>query len=167
MILRVMTALAVIALLCFAQAAASPPAGMQLPPQPKVRPAGMPAGYVMVSPCIRQMGEHWANPSNLMAPIYGTWKGKIIFSEIMIPLKTLQSGMNYPDLGPLPGHTIDHVALGWEPKGHEGMPVPHYDIHAYYISLCPGEGGLPERRPRSGHGSNEVAPPRGLPRACA
>lgn len=121
---------------------------MQLPPQPKVRPAGMPAGYVMVSPCVQGMGEHWANPNDLTAPIYGTINGKVIFSESMIPLTTLQKGYNEPNLAPLPGHSIDHVSIEWHPKGHPGMPVPHYDVHAYYISyaqqkaLCPN--GIPD-----------------------
>jgi hypothetical protein len=115
----------------------------QLPPQPKVRPAGIPAAYVMASPCIPQMGEHWVNPKDLKAPIYGTYKGKVIFSEIMVPLKTLQAGYNYHNLTALPGHTINHVALEFEPHGHPGMMIPHYDVHAYYISyaqqqaICP------------------------------
>lgn len=123
--------------------AAAAPAGMQLPPQPKVRPAGIPAGYVMVSPCVPQMGEHWANPKNLQAPIYGTYKGKVIFSEIMIPTSVLDKGFNYPNLRALPGHTADHLAIEFEPHGHEGMPIPHYDFHLYYISpaavaqVCP------------------------------
>ena len=127
-------------------ALAAPPAGgMALPPQPKVRPAGMPAGYVMVSPCIPGMGEHWANlKKGMEAPIYGTYKGQIVFSEIMVPLKTLDKGFNYENLTALPGHTINHVDLEFEPHGHPGMPFPHYDIHAYYVShathlkYCPG-----------------------------
>lgn len=124
----------------FAGAATAP---MQLPPQPKIRPAGLPAGYVMVSPCVARMGEHWANPKNLEAPIYGTYQGKVIFSEIMVPLKTLDAGFNYRDLTALSGHSIDHVALEFEPHGHPGMTFPHYDVHAYYISyarqkaICP------------------------------
>jgi hypothetical protein len=119
-----------------------------LPPQPKVRPAGIPAGYVLVSPCIATMGEHWANLKDMNAPIYGTWQGKLIFSEIMVPLTQLERGFSYADLRPLPGYTIDHVDLSFEPKGHRGMPIPHYDLHAYYISaaeqatICPD--GVPD-----------------------
>ncbi len=127
-----------------ALAIAAPAAGtMALPPQPAVRPAGMPAGYVLVSPCVPQMGEHWANPRDLKLPIYGTYRGRVIFSEIMIPKTVLDRGFDYSDLKALPGHTIDHVDIGYEPHGHAGMPIPHYDIHAYYISaaqvarICP------------------------------
>lgn len=129
-------------------ASAAAPAGMQLPPQPKVRPAGIPVGYMLVSPCIRGMGDHWANLKDMTAPIYGTDGKKVVFSEIMVPLKTLNSGFNYPALGALQGHTIDHVAIEWHPKGHEGMPIPHYDVHAYYVSvaqtkaICPS--GIPD-----------------------
>ena len=121
-------------------------ADMQLPPQPKIRPAGMPAGYVMVSPCVPGMGEHWANPKNLQAPIYGTYDGKAVFSEIMIPKAQFEKGFNYRNLTALPGHSIKHVDIEYEPQGHEGMPIPHYDIHAYYVShavhtaYCTGGG---------------------------
>jgi len=44
----------------------------QLPPQPKVHPAGIPKDALLFSPCIVGMGEHWANPKNLpVGPIYG------------------------------------------------------------------------------------------------
>lgn len=97
------------------------------------RPAGIPSGYVMVSPCVPSMGEHWANPHDLQAPIYGTYKGNVVFSEIMVPKAQFEKGFNYLDLRALPGHTIDHVDIEYEPHGHEGMPIPHYDIHAYYV----------------------------------
>lgn len=133
------------AALCMSAAIAAP--SMQLPPQPKVKPAGIPAGYLMASPCIQGMGEHWVNPKNLMAPIYGTYQGKVIFSEIMIPLKTLDGGFNYPNLTALPGHSINHVSIEWHPHGHEGMPVPHYDFHAYYISYAAQKAVCPNGAP--------------------
>jgi hypothetical protein len=137
----------VLALLASSVAAlAAPP--MQLPPQPATRPAGIPAGYMLVSPCIRGMGEHWANPKNLQEPIYGTVNGKIVFTEIMVPRSTLDAGFNYPNLRALPGYTIDHLSIEWHPHGHAGMPIPHYDFHAYYVSyaqqraICPN--GAPD-----------------------
>ena len=117
--------------------------GGQLPPQPKTRPGGIPNAYVMVSPCVPGMGEHWANPKNLQAPIYGTYDGKAVFSEIMIPKAEFEHGFNFENLRALPGHSIDHVDIEYLPKGHEGMPIPHYDIHAYYsahathMKYCP------------------------------
>jgi hypothetical protein len=123
----------------------------QLPPQPKVRPAGMPAGFVMVSPCVQGMGEHWANiksKSGMTGPIYGTYQGQPVFSEIMVTQKQLQQGFNYRNLRALPGYAIDHVNFDFEPHGHPGMPFPHYDVHAYYVSaanaakICPH--GVPD-----------------------
>lgn len=131
-------------------AIAAPPHGApQLPPQPKVHPAGIPKDAVMVSPCIQTMGEHWAVLKTLpFGPIYGTWQGKPVFSEIMVSVDQLKKGFSYANLRALPGYHIDHVDFEFEPKGHEGFPVPHYDLHAYYVSaaeqakICPG--GIPD-----------------------
>lgn len=128
---------------------ASAPMNMQLPPQPKVHPAGIPKDAVMVSPCVATMGEHWiALKDAPLGPIYGTWQGKPVFTEIMVTVKQLQQGFSYANIHALPGYKIDHVDLAFEPKGHEGLPVPHYDIHAYYVSpavqatICPN--GIPD-----------------------
>lgn len=121
--------------ICLTTAAVSAaPQGLTLPPQPSVRPAGIPSGYVMVTPCLPGMGEHWANLQDLGDPIYGTYRGKVIFTELMVPKAALDKGINYPDLAALPGHTIDHLQIEWEPQGHPGMSIPHYDFHLYYIS---------------------------------
>lgn len=132
-----------------AVAAAAPDGAMQLPPQPKVRPAGLPADAVMVSPCVATMGEHWVALKDApLGPIYGTYKGKLVFTEIMPTLKQLEDGFSYANIRALPGYTIDHVDIKFEPKGHEGLPVPHYDVHAYYVSpaeqaqICPD--GIPD-----------------------
>jgi hypothetical protein len=117
-------------------AVAATAANMPLPPQPKVRPAGIPADALRVSPCIQGMGEHWANPKNLpFGPIYGVYAGKPVFSEIMIDKKAFAAGTSYVDaLKPLPGYAIDHVDVEYVPYGHAGYPIPHYDIHAYYVA---------------------------------
>ncbi len=47
-----------------------------------------------------------------------------------------------------PDIRIDHVDFKYEPRGHAGLPVPHYDMHAYYVSpavaatICPS--GIPD-----------------------
>ncbi len=129
--------------------AATAPAHGMLPPQPKVHPAGIPKDALMVSPCVATMGQHWASPKNLpLGPIYGVWHGKPVFTEIMVSVKQLQSGFSYADIHALPGYTIDHIDFEFEPHGHEGFPVPHYDLHAYYVSqavektICPN--GIPD-----------------------
>lgn len=117
-------------------AAASPPAAPPLPPQPKVRPAGIPAGALLVSPCVKGMGEHWANPRNLpFGPIYGVYDGKPVFSEVMIDKRAFEAGKSFVGvLEPLPGYKIDHVDIEYVPYGHAGYPIPHYDVHAYYVA---------------------------------
>ncbi|MGC1380328.1 MAG: hypothetical protein WA814_04820 [Candidatus Baltobacteraceae bacterium] len=128
---------------------AAEPAQPMLPPQPAVHPAGIPADALMLSPCIATMGEHWGNPKDMpLGPIYGVWQGKPVFTEIMVSVDQLQRGFSYADLHALPGYTIDHVDFKYEPNGHPGLPIPHYDLHAYYVSptvqatICPD--GIPD-----------------------
>lgn len=137
-----------LALFGSARASASADAPM-LPPQPAVHPAGIPADAVLVSPCIATMGEHWATLKNLpLGPIYGVWNGKPVFTEIMVSAKQLQQGFSYADLRALSGYTIDHIDVNYEPNGHPGFSIAHYDIHAYYVSpaiqatICPN--GIPD-----------------------
>jgi hypothetical protein len=147
---RVLCSFVAACLLTSAAAFASPPAGApQLPPQPKVHPAGIPKDAVLVSPCIATMGEHWVNLKDApLGPIYGVWNGKPVFTEIMVSVKQLQQGFSYANIHALPGYHIDHVDFEFEPKGHEGFPVPHYDLHAYYVTpavqatICPN--GIPD-----------------------
>jgi hypothetical protein len=97
--------------------------------------AGMPADVQPVSGCIPTMGYHYANPKNLpFGPIYGWYNGKPTFTEIMVAKTAFESGQSWNDqLKPLPGYKIDHVDIWFEPHGHPGYLVPHYDIHAWYI----------------------------------
>jgi hypothetical protein len=147
---RTLTAVCLAAFLSSASAFAAPPgSGAQLPPQPKVHPAGIPANAVLLSPCIATMGEHWGALKDMpLGPIYGVYNGKPVFSEIMVSLKQLQDGFSYDNLKALPGYHIDHVNVEFEAHGHPGFPIPHYDVHAYYITaaqeaqICPN--GLPD-----------------------
>ncbi|WP_193790097.1 hypothetical protein [Paenibacillus beijingensis] len=95
----------------------------------------LPEGTIMVSPVVPQMGEHWANPKDLpLGPIYGVYNGKLVFLEYM-PAKDLDKTVHdVPGtLVPTPAK-IDHFDIDWNPEGHEGYLVPHYDMHLYYIS---------------------------------
>lgn len=156
---RILATFAIAAIISTASTlAATPTKGAMppLPPQPKVHPAGIPSNFVKVSPCVQRMGEHWADIKSktaLTGPIYGTYQGKPIFSEIMVTQKQLQQGFTFLDLRPLPGYAIDHVDFEFEPQGHAGMPFPHYDVHAYYISaaaqakICPSGEPNPAMKP--------------------
>ncbi|ACQ93326.1 hypothetical protein Tola_1716 [Tolumonas auensis DSM 9187] len=97
----------------------------------------LPADVVKISPVVPAMGEHWANPKDLpLGPIYGVSEGRVIFLEFMIDRDTLAKGTSFTDLKskagiPLP--SVEHVDFDWEPDGHEGYTVPHYDIHLYFV----------------------------------
>ena len=129
----------------FNRAAASPPP--QLPPgmTPQMfkqvmtpgppHPRGLPSDVQPMGGCIPTMGFHYANPKNWpFGPIYGWYRGKVTFSEVMIPQSAFAQGKSWSEiLQPLPGHSIDHVDIWFEPHGHPGYMVPHYDIHAWYV----------------------------------
>ena len=99
-------------------------------------PKGLPADVAPVMGCIPAMGfhyvsgKHWPN-----GPIYGYYQGKPVFTELMIEKTKFENGFDINDsLKPLPGYKIDHVDIWLEAQGHPGMPTPHYDIHAFYVS---------------------------------
>ena len=99
--------------------------------------SSLPDNVVKISPVVPEMGEHWANPKDLpLGPIYGVSKGRVIFFEFMIDRDSLAKGTSFLDLKskagiPLP--PVNHVDFNWEPNGHEGYTVPHYDVHFYFV----------------------------------
>ncbi|MBB6054840.1 DUF5602 domain-containing protein [Tolumonas osonensis] len=99
--------------------------------------SSLPANVVKISPVVPGMGEHWADPKDLpLGPIYGVSEGRIIFFEFMIDRDTLTKGTSFTDLKSkvsIPFPPVEHVDFDWEPKGHEGYTVPHYDVHFYFV----------------------------------
>jgi hypothetical protein len=108
---------------------------MMMAPGP-AHPKGLPADIVPEMGCIPAMGYHYVQPGKApFGPIYGWYKGKPIFTEIMVDKKAFDRGSDWNNaLKPLPGYHIDHVDIWYEPHGHPGYEIPHYDIHAWYIS---------------------------------
>ena len=104
------------------------------PPAPTV--AGLPPGTVRISGVVPGMGEHWANPRDLpLGPIYGVYGGKIVFLEYMISQADFARGVDHRELLGNKGlPPIDHIDLEFQPQGHDGYPIPHFDIHAYMVS---------------------------------
>ncbi|MEO8244631.1 MAG: hypothetical protein ABI832_20255 [bacterium] len=113
--------------LCFAAPA------LAAPDLPDV--STLPANVVQVSPVVPMMGAHWADPATLpLGPIYCVDQGKIICLEYMISQEDFAAGKSWDNLaGRTDLPSIDHVSIGFEPHGHEGFPVPHYDLHIYFI----------------------------------
>jgi hypothetical protein len=96
----------------------------------------LPKGVVKISEVVPAMGEHWSDPKNLpLGPLYCVYKGKVVCIEYMISQADLQAGKSWPELTGLKNlPPINHVNMGFEPKGHEGYEVPHYDMHIYFVS---------------------------------
>ncbi len=138
----------ILAALAFAAQHGSPPeptpAQMKAMAE-KAGKLGLPKGTIQLTPCIPGMGEHWANPQNLpFGPIYGVAGDDVVFVEIMISQEDFKTGKSWMDvLKPVRGYAVDHVDMEFEPEGHEGYEIPHYDLHAYFVShvghsgLCP------------------------------
>lgn len=148
-----------LAVACVSSAAAATTPSMPMPSASEMKwmnmkapahPVGLPADVVGVSGCIPTMGYHYANPKDLpFGPIYGYYDGKPTFTEIMVDQKLFESGKSWnEELKPLPGYHIDHVDVWFEPHGHPGYPIPHYDIHAWYIphaqhmTMCGNTSGM-------------------------
>lgn len=107
---------------------------MMMTPGP-LHPAGIPADAKPWFGCVPSMGYHYVSDKNKpFGPIYGWYNGKVTFTEIMIDMTQLRSGKSWDEeLKPLPGYKIDHIDIWFEPHGHPGYPVPHYDVHAWYV----------------------------------
>lgn len=97
---------------------------------------GLPPGVGRLTGVIPAMGEHWADPRHLpLGPIYGVYNGKVIFWEFMIAQEDFKAGKSFEALQLLKGQPVDHVDITFMPGGHPGFETPHYDIHAYFISV--------------------------------
>lgn len=100
--------------------------------------SSLPKDVIQLSGVVPGMGEHWANPADMpIGPIYGVSNGKVIFLEFMIDQESFKSGKSFLELASKAGielPSIDHVDFNFEPNGHEGYEVPHYDVHLYFIS---------------------------------
>jgi hypothetical protein len=93
-------------------------------------------GNVQLSPTVPAMGEHWGNVADMpLGPIYCVHKGKIVCLEFMIAQEDFEAGKSWPKLSGMEGlPPVNHVSIAFEPQGHDGFTVPHYDIHMYFLS---------------------------------
>lgn len=82
------------------------------------------------------MGEHWAKVADMpLGPIYCVHNGEIVCEEFMIAQADFAAGKSWTDLTPTPGlPPVDHMNIEFEPNGHEGFEIPHYDLHLYFIT---------------------------------
>lgn len=104
----------------------------------------LPKDAVKLSDVVPAMGEHWANPKDMpIGPIYLVNKGKVIGLEYMwteammqdVSIPTPAGLEQFKSMADMPvGATINHIDLGFMPKGHEGFTEAHWDIHLYFIT---------------------------------
>ena len=135
--MTVKLAAALVAGLAMVAAAQASRADTSFDKLPKVE--SLPKGVVQVSPFVPGMGEHWANPATLpLGPIYCVMNGRVVCMEYMIAQKDFVAGKSFEKLVPWFAGTeqppIDHMEFNFEPNGHEGFTVPHFDVHMYFVS---------------------------------
>lgn len=97
-----------------------------------------PPGVVQISPCVPEMGEHWAKPEDLpTGPIYTVYQGRLTSIEYMPSQADFAEGKSWHEL-PFTywGQQlqIQHADISFQPRGHEGFEVPHFDMHYFVIS---------------------------------
>jgi hypothetical protein len=96
----------------------------------------LPKDVVQESPIVPAMGAHWVKKADWpLGPIYCVYKGKIVCLEFMMSQEDFIAGKSWPALPGLAAlPPVNHVSVGFEPKGHPGFEIPHYDIHMYFLS---------------------------------
>jgi hypothetical protein len=98
----------------------------------------LPKGVIQLTPAVPKMGEHWARPQDMpLGPIYGVYNGKLVFLEQMPSQEFFTKGKSIVNLDGMRGYpspAINHTNIEFQPHGHEGYEVPHFDIHHYFIS---------------------------------
>jgi hypothetical protein len=112
-------------------------AELDLSTLPKV--SQLPKNVVQVSPVIPNMGAHYADPKTLpFGPIYCVISGRVVCMEYMVSQKDFAKGKSFTDLAPwfdgAQQPAINHMEFQFNPKGHPGYEIPHYDVHMYFVS---------------------------------
>ncbi|UVI29213.1 hypothetical protein [Paenibacillus spongiae] len=108
--------------------------------QEEVYVLALPKGSVQITPVVPAMGEHWSNPQAgdlPTGPIYGVYNGKLVFLEYMIAQEDFVNGTDHANLAGMkgvPSPSVVQLDIEFQATGHEGFEVPHYDIHAYFIT---------------------------------
>ena len=79
------------------------------------------------------------DPVPVFKTIYGVHEGELVFIEQMIAQSYMEgekarSWLNLEGMKGLPSPTVVQTDIEFQPHGHEGYLVPHYDFHHYFIS---------------------------------
>ncbi len=107
----------------------------------------LPPGLKKTSGVVPGMGEHYLNPKS--KTIYGGYQGKIVFIEYEVAVSEMTGDENkFWDKEKIPSFVgkIDHIDLEYLGKGHPGMTLPHFVIHAYTVSHATHKAFRPPKK---------------------
>jgi hypothetical protein len=76
----------------------------------------LPEGSIKLTPVVPAMGEHWAKPQDMPIGPKGS------------------SHTNLGGMKGVPSPSVVQSDIEFQQHGHEGFEIPHYDIHAYFIT---------------------------------
>ncbi len=98
--------------------------------------SSVPEGTIQLSGVVPAMGEHWGKAADMpVGPIYCVHQGRIVCLEFMLSQEDFAAGKSWPVLTGMEGlPPVIHTSIAFEPEGHEGYEIPHYDIHMYFLS---------------------------------
>lgn len=138
----------------------------------------LPEDAIKVSECVPFMGDHWLQLDKLPnGPMYITHNGEVVGIEYMlipdeIPGKETammsqaelsqymaENNLSFADLMEQDHNHFDLFNQQYESwdihwtQPHAGLPVPHYDIHFYFISEEERAGICPDAQPQ------DITPP--------
>ena len=80
------------------------------------------------------------DPVPVFKTIYGVHDGELVFIEQMIAQSYMEgekakgNRLNIEGMQGLPSPSIVQTDIEFQPHGHKGYLVPHYDFHHYFIS---------------------------------
>ncbi len=93
----------------------------------------LPPGLITDTICVPGHGYPAYRRQDLpFGPFHGVWERRLIYTEYRVTPEELQQG-RVTNLKSVSG-PVDHVDIGWHPRGHPGYEVPHYDVYLWNIS---------------------------------
>lgn len=97
---------------------------------------GLPRGVSRLTGVLPTIGERWGDPATMpFGPTYLVYGERVIGWEIHVSRAELDAGRSWPTFVLARTGNVDHAELHFQPNGHDGFAVPHYDLHAYTITV--------------------------------
>ncbi|MCC5976352.1 MAG: hypothetical protein JJT81_20220 [Rubellimicrobium sp.] len=89
---------------------------------------------VAISPHVPQMGEHWAEPTNLpLGPVYCVIDGRVVCVEYMFPASQFAAGTDWTGIATgMQTPPITWIDMEYKPDGVGPFQEPLYQLHLYF-----------------------------------